>query len=243
MLTRIYGTAWPTEKELKAYLRRLEEARARDHRKLGRELDLFSVSEEVGPGLILWHPKGAMIRVQMEDFSRQAHLDNGYEWVFSPHVGRAGLWETSGHLDFYAENMFAPMDIEGESYYAKPMNCPFHIQIFKSQMRSYRDLPARYAEFGTVYRYERSGVLHGLPGYAALPRTTPTSSAARIRWKRRSAARLSSRSTSCVPSVCKTSAPTSRPGPKNTSVTRMTGAVHRSPAESGRGSRGSLPAR
>ena len=162
MLTRIYGTAWPTEKELKAYLRRLEEARARDHRKLGRELDLFSVSEEVGPGLILWHPKGAMIRVQMEDFSRQAHLDNGYEWVFSPHVGRAGLWETSGHLDFYAENMFAPMDIEGESYYAKPMNCPFHIQIFKSQMRSYRDLPTRYAEFGTVYRYERSGVLHGL---------------------------------------------------------------------------------
>ncbi|HZB82088.1 MAG TPA: threonine--tRNA ligase [Rubrobacteraceae bacterium] len=162
MLTRIYGTAWPTEKELKAYLRRLEEARQNDHRKLGRELDLFSVSDEVGPGLILWHPKGAMIRVLIEDFSRQAHLDNGYEWVFSPHIGRAGLWETSGHLGFYQENMYSPMDVEGETYYVKPMNCPFHIQIYKSHMRSYRDLPQRYAEYGTVYRYERSGVLHGL---------------------------------------------------------------------------------
>src|SRR5215213_4645411 len=162
MLTRIYGTAWSTEKDLKAYLRRLEEAKQRDHRKLGRELDLFSVSEEVGPGLILWHPKGAMVRVLIEDFSRQAHLYNGYELVFSPHIGRAGLWETSGHLGFYQENMYSPMDIEGEDYYAKPMNCPFHIQIYKSRMRSYRDLPQRYAEYGTVYRYERSGVLHGL---------------------------------------------------------------------------------
>ncbi len=162
MLTRIYGTAWPTEKELKAYLRRLEEARARDHRKIGKELDLFSISEEVGPGLILWHPKGAIVRVLIEDFSRKAHLENGYEWVFSPHIGRSGLWETSGHLDFYAENMYSPMDVEGEDYYAKPMNCPFHIQIYKNQMRSYRDLPLRYAEFGAVYRYERSGVLHGL---------------------------------------------------------------------------------
>ena len=162
MLTRIYGTAWPTEKELKAHLRSLEEAKARDHRKLGRELNLFSISEEVGPGLILWHPKGAMVRVLIEDFSRKAHLENGYEWVFSPHIGRSGLWEISGHLDFYAENMYSPMDIEGEDYYAKPMNCPFHIQIFKSRMRSYRDLPKRYAEYGAVYRYERSGVLHGL---------------------------------------------------------------------------------
>ena len=162
MLTRIYGTAWPTEKELKAHLRSLEEAKARDHRKLGQELNLFSISEEVGPGLILWHPKGAMVRVLIEDFSRKAHLENGYEWVFSPHIGRSGLWETSGHLDFYAENMYSPMDIEGEDYYAKPMNCPFHIQIFKSRMRSYRDLPKRYAEYGAVYRYERSGVLHGL---------------------------------------------------------------------------------
>ena len=162
MLQRIYGTAWHNAQELEEYLWRLEEARKRDHRKLGRELDLFSISEDVGPGLILWHPKGAMIRVLVEDFSRQAHLDNGYEWVFSPHIGRAYLWETSGHLDFYQESMYSPMDIEGEAYYAKPMNCPFHIQIYKSRTRSYRDLPKRYAEYGTVYRYERSGVLHGL---------------------------------------------------------------------------------
>jgi len=162
MLQRIYGTAWETADDLEQYLWRLEEAKKRDHRKLGKELDLFSVSEDVGAGLILWHPKGAMIRVLVEDFSRQAHLNNGYEWVFSPHIGRAHLWETSGHLGFYKENMYSPMDIEGEDYYAKPMNCPFHIQIYKSHMRSYRDLPRRYAEYGTVYRYERSGVLHGL---------------------------------------------------------------------------------
>lgn len=161
-LQRIYGTAWQTKEELEQYLYRLEEARKRDHRLLGKELDLFSVSEDVGPGLILWHPKGAMLRVLVEDFSRQSHLRSGYEWVFSPHIGRAKLWETSGHLGFYKENMYAPMDIEGEDYYAKPMNCPFHIQIYKSHIRSYRDLPKRYAEFGTVYRYERSGVLHGL---------------------------------------------------------------------------------
>ena len=161
-LQRVYGTAWATGDELEQYLWRLEEAKKRDHRRLGKELDLFSVSDDVGPGLILWHPKGAMIRVVAEDFSRQAHLENGYEWVFSPHIGRAHLWETSGHLDFYKEYMYAPMDIEGEAYYAKPMNCPFHIQIYKSHIRSYRDLPKRYAEYGTVYRYERSGVLHGL---------------------------------------------------------------------------------
>ena len=161
-LQRVYGTAWATGDELEQYLWRLEEAKKRDHRRLGKELDLFSVSDDVGPGLILWHPKGAMIRVVAEDFSRQAHLENGYEWVFSPHIGRAHLWETSGHLDFYKEYMYAPMDIEGEAYYAKPMNCPFHIQIYKSRIRSYRDLPRRYAEYGTVYRYERSGVLHGL---------------------------------------------------------------------------------
>jgi threonyl-tRNA synthetase len=162
MLQRIYGTAWETADDLEQYLWRLEEAKRRDHRKLGKDLDLFSVSEDVGAGLILWHPKGAMIRVLVEDFSRQAHLNNGYEWVFSPHIGRAHLWETSGHLGFYKENMYSPMDIEGEDYYAKPMNCPFHIEIYKSHMRSYRDLPRRYAEYGTVYRYERSGVLHGL---------------------------------------------------------------------------------
>ena len=162
MLQRIYGTAWEKADDLKQYLWKLEEAKKRDHRKLGKELDLFSVSDEVGPGLILWHPKGAMIRVLVEDFSRNAHLQNGYEWVFSPHIGRAQLWHTSGHLDFYKEGMYSPMDIEGEPYYAKPMNCPFHIEIFKSHLRSYRDLPRRYAEYGTVYRYERSGVLHGL---------------------------------------------------------------------------------
>lgn len=162
MLQRIYGTAWETADQLEQYLWKLEEAKRRDHRRLGKELDLFSVSDDVGPGLILWHPKGAMIRVLVEDFSRQAHLNSGYEWVFSPHIGRAHLWETSAHLDFYKESMYSPMDIEGEAYYAKPMNCPFHIQIYKSRVRSYRDLPKRYAEYGTVYRYERSGVLHGL---------------------------------------------------------------------------------
>jgi threonyl-tRNA synthetase len=162
MLQRIYGTAWNSKAELDQYLWRLEEAKRRDHRRLGRELDLFSISDEVGPGLILWHPKGAMIRVLAEDFSRQAHLQHGYDWVYSPHIGRSQLWKTSGHLGFYKDNMYSPMDIEGEEYYAKPMNCPFHIEIYKSHLRSYRDLPKRYAEYGTVYRFERSGVLHGL---------------------------------------------------------------------------------
>jgi threonyl-tRNA synthetase len=162
MLQRIYGTAWETSEELETYLWKMEEARRRDHRRLGRELDLFSVSEEVGAGLILWHPKGARVRVLAEEFSQKAHLEAGYEWVFSPHIGKADLWERSGHLDFYRESMYAPMDIDGQAFYAKPMNCPFHIEIYKSQTRSYRDLPLRYAEYGTVYRYERSGVLHGL---------------------------------------------------------------------------------
>jgi threonyl-tRNA synthetase len=162
MLQRIYGTAWETADELQGYLWKLEEAKKRDHRKLGRELDLFSVSDDVGPGLILWHPKGAMMRILIEEFSLKAHLENGYEWVFSPHIGRARLWQTSGHLDFYKDGMYSPMNIDGENYYAKPMNCPFHIEIFKSHLRSYRDLPIRYAENGTVYRYELSGVLHGL---------------------------------------------------------------------------------
>jgi threonyl-tRNA synthetase len=162
MLQRIYGTVWETSEELEQYLWKMEEAKRRDHRRLGRDLDLYSVSDEVGAGLILWHPKGAMIRLLAEDFSRKAHLEAGYEWVFSPHIGKADLWQRSGHLDFYRESMYAPMDIEGQEFYAKPMNCPFHIEIYKSQTRSYRDLPLRYAEYGTVYRYERSGVLHGL---------------------------------------------------------------------------------
>jgi|Deesub1362A_J573_1020465.scaffolds.fasta_scaffold01395_6 threonyl-tRNA synthetase len=162
MLQRIYGTAWRTAEELEGYLWKLEEARKRDHRRLGRELDLFSVSEEVGPGLILWHPKGGMVRKIAEDYCRQEHERGGYEFVYTPHIGKAALWETSGHLEWYEENMYAPLDIEGQQYYLKPMNCPFHVQIYKSRTRSYRDLPLRFAEWGTVYRYERSGVLHGL---------------------------------------------------------------------------------
>jgi threonyl-tRNA synthetase len=162
MLQRIYGTAWDSEADLKAYLNRLEEAKRRDHRKLGKELDLFSVHDEGGAGLIFWHPKGGRIRSAVEDFWRDRHLSGGYEIVYTPHVGKSTLWETSGHLDFYAENMYAPIDIEGQEYYLKPMNCPFHILIYKTALRSYRDLPYRWAELGTVYRYERSGVLHGL---------------------------------------------------------------------------------
>jgi len=161
-LQRIYGTAWQNDKELRIYLRRLEEAKKRDHRKLGKELDLFSISDEIGPGMILWHPKGARIRGLMEDFWKSEHYKNGYEMVYSPHVAKADLWKTSGHMDFYKDNIFSPMDIDGKEYVMKPMNCPFHIQIFKSRLRSYRDLPIRFGELGTVYRYERSGVLHGL---------------------------------------------------------------------------------
>ena len=162
MLQRIYGTAWNNANELEQYLWKLDEAKKRDHRRLGRELDLFSVSEDVGSGLILWHPKGGMVRKIAEDYCRQEHEKGGYEFVYSPHIGKAQLWETSGHLDWYGENMYAPLDIDGQQFYLKPMNCPFHVNIFKSSLRSYRDLPLRYAEWGTVYRYERSGVLHGL---------------------------------------------------------------------------------
>lgn len=162
MLQRIYGTAWLTKEELDQYLWRLEEAKKRDHRRLGKELGLFSTSQEVGSGLILWHPKGALVRHLAEEYCKQEHLANGYDLVYSPHIGRASLWETSGHLAWYKENMYAPIDIEGEEYFLKPMNCPFHIMIYKSQIHSYRDLPMRLAEWGTVYRYERSGVLHGL---------------------------------------------------------------------------------
>ena len=162
MLQRIYGTAWETGEQLEEYLWKLEEAARRDHRRLGRELDLYSVSDEVGPGLILWHPKGGLVRKISEDYCRAEHAAGGYDFVYSPHIGKSQLWETSGHLDWFRENMYSPIDIEGQHYYLKPMNCPFHLQIYKSQTRSYRDLPLRYAEWGTVYRYERSGVLHGL---------------------------------------------------------------------------------
>jgi len=162
MLQRIYGTSFASPKDLKKYLDFLEEVKKRDHRRLGKELDLFSISEDVGPGLILWHPNGAMIRKTMEDFWRDEHLKAGYKLLYSPHIARLDLWRTSGHVDFYSENMYSPMEVEGTPYEIKPMNCPFHIHIYKSSLRSYREFPVRYAELGTVYRYERSGVLHGL---------------------------------------------------------------------------------
>jgi threonyl-tRNA synthetase len=162
MLQRIYGTAWESADDLEQYLWRLEEAKKRDHRRLGKDLDLFSVSDDVGPGLILWHPNGGMVRKLAEDYCMKEHEIGGYEFVYSPHIGKSHLWETSGHLDWYQENMYSPLDIEGQEYYLKPMNCPFHILIYKSKTRSYRDLPLRFAEWGTVYRYERSGVLQGL---------------------------------------------------------------------------------
>ncbi|MEN6355740.1 MAG: threonine--tRNA ligase [Armatimonadota bacterium] len=162
MLQRIYGTAFASQEDLDAYLLKLEEAEKRDHRKLGRDLDLFSIQEEAGPGLVFWHPKGALVRKIIEDYWRNEHYANGYELVYTPHIARQDLWKTSGHLDFFTENMFQPMEVEGQPYLIKPMNCPFHLLIYKSTVRSYRELPIRWAELGTVYRYERSGVLHGL---------------------------------------------------------------------------------
>jgi threonyl-tRNA synthetase len=162
MLQRVYGTSFPTKKELDAHLAKLEEIKRRDHRKLGKELDLITIQDEIGPGLVLWHPKGSLIRLLIENFWREQHIKDGYDLVYSPHVARLDLWKTSGHVDYYRENMFASMKLEGSEYQLKPMNCPFHIMIYKSHMRSYRDLPIRYGELGTVYRYERTGVLHGL---------------------------------------------------------------------------------
>jgi threonyl-tRNA synthetase len=161
-MQRIYGAVFPTKKELDDHLRMLEEAKKRDHRRLGTELDLFSTNDAIGGGLILWHPKGARVRAVIEQHWRERHWAGGYDILFTPHIGRAALWQTSGHLGFYKDSMYSPMDIDEEAYYLKPMNCPFHIQIYKSRMRSYRDLPLRWAELGTVYRYERSGTLHGL---------------------------------------------------------------------------------
>jgi threonyl-tRNA synthetase len=162
MLSRVYGTAWPDKKSLKKYLNRLEEAKKRDHRRLGKELDLFEINEQVGMGLALWYPNGALLRRIIEDYWYNVHRQQGYELVVSPHIGKADLWETSGHLNFYKESMYAAMEVEGQDYYIKPMNCPFHLMIYKSHQHSYRDLPMRYAELGTVYRYELSGALHGL---------------------------------------------------------------------------------
>jgi threonyl-tRNA synthetase len=162
MLQRIYGVAFETAAELESYLARLTEAAKRDHRRLGKELDLFSLHEEFGPGLVHWHPKGALVRQIIEDFWKAEHRKRGYEIVYTPHIAKLNLWKTSGHWDFYRENLYSPMDVEGQEYIVKPMNCLGHIMIYKTQLRSYRNLPLRYAELGTVYRYERSGVLHGL---------------------------------------------------------------------------------
>jgi threonyl-tRNA synthetase len=161
-LQRIYGTAWKNKQQLDEYLWKLEEAKKRDHRKLGQELDLFSTNEQAGAGLILWHPKGGLVRKIAEDFVRAQHEKAGYDFVYTPHIGKAGLWQTSGHLEWYLDGMYAPLNIDGQDYYLKPVNCPFHVKIFDSKLRSYRELPLRYAEWGTVYRYERSGELHGL---------------------------------------------------------------------------------
>jgi len=162
MLQRLYGTAFTNPKQLRLYMKQVEEAKKRDHRRLAKDLDLYSISEKVGPGLVHWHPKGARIRSIIEDFWKKEHFKNGYDILYTPHVGKANLWETSGHLDFYKEGMFAPMDVDGQEYFIKPMNCPFHIEIYKSGLRSYRELPLRWAELGTVYRYEKAGTLHGL---------------------------------------------------------------------------------
>ncbi len=162
-LQRVYGTAWPTEEDLAAYLHRLEEVERRDHRKLGRQLDLFSFPEELGAGLLVWHQRGGLLRKQIEDYAREIHMRRGYEPVFTPHIARSVLWETSGHLAKYAENMYPPMHDEHDiDYYVKPMNCPFHVLVYKSRTRSYRDLPLRLFELGTIYRHERAGTLHGL---------------------------------------------------------------------------------
>ncbi len=161
-LQRIYGTSFFTEKELQEFLHQIEEAKKRDHRRLGKDLDLFSIQDDAGAGLIFWHPKGGVIRKEIEDWLREELVARGYDLVFTPHAMRLHLWETSGHTSFYRENMFGPMDVENDQYQLKPMNCPGHILIYKSRVRSYRELPLRFAELGTVYRYERSGVMHGL---------------------------------------------------------------------------------
>jgi threonyl-tRNA synthetase len=162
MLQRLYGTAFPTREALRDYLEMLEEAKRRDHRRLGKDLDLFSTDELVGPGLVLWHPKGGRIRSLIEQFWRDAHYAHGYDIVYTPHIGQLDLWDTSGHTSFYRDNMYAPMEVDDRQYQIKPMNCPFHIAIYKNKRHSYREFPLRWAELGTVYRYEKAGVLHGL---------------------------------------------------------------------------------
>jgi threonyl-tRNA synthetase len=162
MMQRVYGTCFDKKEEMEAHFKRIEEAKKRDHRRIGKDLDLFSLHDDAGGGLVYWHPNGARMRTIIEDWWRGEHFQNGYDILYTPHIGRAQLWETSGHLQFYKEGMYSPMEIDDSKYYVKPMNCPFHIKIFQTNLHSYRDLPLRWAELGTVYRYEKSGVLHGL---------------------------------------------------------------------------------
>lgn len=162
MLQRIYGTAWESEEQLKAYLHFKEEAKRRDHRRIGQDLDLFSIQDEAGGGLVFWHPKGAIVRNIIEESWKKMHVEHGYDLIYTPHIAKADLWKISGHLDFYRENMYDQMEIEDELYQLRPMNCPYHILLYQRKRQSYRDLPIRVAELGTVYRYELSGSLHGL---------------------------------------------------------------------------------
>jgi len=184
-LQRVYGTAFASKDDLKAHLTRLEEAKRRDHRVLGKQLDLFSVDELVGPGFVLWHPKGAIIRTVLEDMIRRELVRRGYQAVFTPHVAREQLLVKSGHMEHYKENLFGGMELEGQRYLVRPMNCPFHIAIYRSQLRSHRELPIRYAELGAVYRFERRACCTGCCACAGSPRTTPTSSCAKTRSKKR----------------------------------------------------------
>ena len=218
------ASPFPDKKLLNSHIEFLEEAKRRDHRRLGKELDLFSIHDETGAGLVLWHPKGACLKNIIEDFWRKEHFKNGYDLVGTPHIGKSQLWETSGHLDFYTENMYSSMDIDGQPYYVKPMNCPFHIMIYKNKGWSYRELPLRWAELGTVYRYERAACSTACSGSAASPRTTRTSSAARTRCPTRSTASSPSASTCCARSGSRTSRSTWRPGPpRNRSATSRCG--------------------
>ena len=214
-LQRIYGTAWESDKALAAHLHRLEEAERRDHRKLGAELDLFSFPEEIGSGLAVFHPKGGIVRRLMEEYSRQRHEAAGYEFVYTPHITKAELFETSGHLDWFAEGMFPPMELDGgHQYYLKPMNCPFHILIFKSRQRSYREFPIRLFEFGSVYRYEKSGVVHGLTRVRGMTQDDAHIFCTREQMAASSTPRWPSCSRSCATSGSRTSTSSCPPGPR-----------------------------
>ena len=217
-LQRIYGTAWETPEQLAEHQRRKAEAKRRDHRRLGTDLNLFSIEDEAGAGLVFWHPRGARMRLLIEDFWRQAHFDAGYELLYTPHVADISLWKTSGHLDFYAESMFGPMQVDERQYQLKPMNCPFHVLTYASALRSYRELPIRWAELGTVYRYERPGVMHGLMRVRGFTQDDAHVSACRSRSQLRSWPFSISPSRSFPPSISAATRSTSPPGRPNRSA-------------------------